>query len=208
LGAPGRESIARFAILKGGEGVVGEAFGLVPRAASASFVAGGTLTWMRLSSSLLSLALLSGAPLAGPEASQQTIDRYIGIYSRGDPSGAVHPMAVHPAQPGIVAQCDTTGDGFVSVEEARACYEEHFGTISGGMDHVTLEQFQLGLPEAEDHQALWDEIPRAQPDVMTRDEWLAWRERGFAEAAPEGRMPADDYAGWHLGAAPGAAAPQ
>ena len=111
----------------------------------------------------------------------------------GDASGAVHPMDVHPARPDIVAQCDTTGDGFVSDEEARVCYEQHYGFISGGRDHITLAEFRIGLPEGEDAEALWAQIPREREDVMTRQEYMTWRDQEFAAAAAEGRMAADEF---------------
>ncbi len=117
----------------------------------------------------------------------------------GDESGAVHPMDVHPASPELAMRCDVEGTGFVTTDEARACYDEYFGAISGGADHVTLDQIRAGLPEAEDPEAVFAEADLDRDQVITREEWLAWRERGFAEAAPEGQMPVEDYAGWHLG---------
>ncbi len=119
-------------------------------------------------------------------------------------SGAVHPMDVTGAQTEGVLRCDTDGDGFVHAEEARACYDQHFGTISGGGSHLTLEQFSGDMTEAEDADAVYAEIDTDGDGQISREEWLAWRESGFAEAAgEEGRMSVEDYERWQRGGALG-----
>jgi hypothetical protein len=149
---------------------------------------------MKIAYTSTALALMFGLGMAMTSLPAQAQQQEGGVTAgEGDPSGAVHPMEAHPARPDIVAQCDTTGDGFVSVEEARVCYEQHYGFISGGMDHITFREFAVGLREGEDAEALWAEIPREREDVMTREEWMAWRDREFAAAAPEGRMAADEF---------------
>jgi hypothetical protein len=110
----------------------------------------------------------------------------------GGEAGAIHPLDAHPARPDVVALCDRDGDGFVNVAEARVCYEQHYGYISGGMDHITFEEFARGLRRGEDAEALWAQIPREREEVMTRREWMAWRDQEFAAAAPEDPIGAEE----------------
>ena len=120
---------------------------------------------------------------------------------QGDDSGAQHPLEEAGARPENVLQCDVDGDGFVTVDESRACYEEHFGTISGGGSHLTMEQFTGAVPEAESDPTLFEQLDTDGDGQVSRDEWLEWRGAGFAEAAPEGRMSVEDYERWQSGGA-------
>ncbi len=114
----------------------------------------------------------------------------------GGESGAVHPLEVTGAEAEGALECDPDEDGFVNIDEARACYEEHFGVISGGGSELTLEQFDEDMAEAEDPEGLRAEIDTDGDGIISREEYIAWREQSFAEAAPEGRMAVEDYDRW------------
>ncbi len=116
-------------------------------------------------------------------------------------SGAVHPMDPSAAQPTATLQCDADGDGFVDTDEARACYQQHYGTISGGSSSLTEEQFSAHMSEMEDAPGTFAQIDADGDGEISEEEWVSWQDERFATdtSATEGRMSADDYGAWQMG---------
>ena len=104
----------------------------------------------------------------------------------------------------LSASCDTSGDSYISAEEARACAEQHYGAAGGGQASMSQEQFGKAFPAAESPPELFKEVDEDGDGKVTLTEWMNWHEQGFTAAteASEGRMPAVDYENmdWEKGA--------
>jgi EF hand len=117
-------------------------------------------------------------------------------------SGAEHPLAVSPATPTLALECDVDGDGFVNVDEARVCDTQRFSDLAGEGDSLTEELFATGMADSTtDPSATFAEIDADGDGEVSQEEWLLWREQGFAAATEGtgGRMAVDDYGRWDLG---------
>ena len=117
-------------------------------------------------------------------------------------SGAEHPLSVSPASPTLALECDVDGDGFVSTDEARVCDTQRFSDLAGGGDSLTEELFATGMADSTaDPSATFAEIDADGDGEVSQEEWLLWREQGFAAATEGtgGRMAVDDYGRWDLG---------
>ena len=124
-----------------------------------------------------------------------------GTGSGSDESGATHPMERSAANPVLEMQCDADNDGFVDTDEARACYRQRFGTISGGVGSIDEERFSESMTGMEDAPGTFAEVDADGDGQISEAEWEAWHDEGFAAATEgsEGRMSVDDYGAWEMG---------
>lgn len=97
--------------------------------------------------------------------------------------------------------CDADGDGFLDVDEAAACAEQEFGGMAADEDYLTEEQFGTIYQGTGEPGETFAEIDEDGDGQISVEEWVSWRERGFAEATQgsERRMPTSDYERWQGG---------
>lgn len=108
------------------------------------------------------------------------------------PAGAEQHM---PEQKPMV--CDTNDDGVVSAAEANVCAEEEFGQITADEEYLTEEQFGTMYEGTGEPADVFARIDQDEDGEITRDEWIGWREEGFAEATEgTGEMPTQEYEDW------------
>lgn len=142
------------------------------------------------SSTALALALGLGVSMGGMQA-----------YAAGDKTeaGATTAAGTGTAT-GAQAQAgaDVDQDEFVTADEARTAAEQQFQEFGGGQEYMTEEQFGTAFPEAGDAQGMFAQIDEDGDGQISREEWMNWREQGFAEATQgtEGQMPAQDWETW------------
>jgi hypothetical protein len=93
--------------------------------------------------------------------------------------------------------CDLDDDGMVTAAEANTCAEEEFGEFTADEDYLTEEQFGTMYQGTGEPGDVFVEIDQDGDGEISRQEWVSWREQGFAEAA-EGsdEMPTSDFDEW------------
>lgn len=102
------------------------------------------------------------------------------------------------AAAGAEAQTGMEGDDeFVTSEQARSDAERQFDELGRGEEYLTQEHMGTAFPEAEGED-LFAQIDEDGDGQISREEWINWREGGFAEATQgtEGRMSAQEYETW------------
>jgi EF hand len=110
-------------------------------------------------------------------------------------------LGAYPAGPVAAQQiqyaCDENGDGFVDATESRLCTEREFDEIAAGEQALTEEQLSA-MSEGQEGMPAFAEFDANGDGEISREEWSALAERGFAGAteASGGRMSADEYSAW------------
>ena len=101
----------------------------------------------------------------------------------------------------VPMECDAEGDGYISDKEARTCTVQRFEELSAGQESLTQEQFGKAFPESENPDQLFTETDQDGDGKISREEWMNWREQGFAGATQgsEGRMSSQDFETWDTG---------
>lgn len=90
---------------------------------------------------------------------------------------------------------------YVTGEQAATRSEERWSEMTGGAEHMTQDQFGAGMTGSQDVQASFSEVDEDGDGQISREEWMNWREQGFAGATQgsEGRMSSQDFETWDTG---------
>ena len=108
------------------------------------------------------------------------------------------PAGAQQQQQGV----DADADGYITAEEAGAAAEQRFTTIdvdrSGGLSQ---EETTAALGGVVDPGAVFGGMDADRNREISRDEWLGWYDKHFAEMAgeQEGRLPAAEFMGLQWG---------
>lgn len=91
---------------------------------------------------------------------------------------------------------DTDSDGIVDAEEASAYAEQEYDDITADED-LTEERFGTMYQGTGDSAEAFAEIDEDGDGEISAEEWVRWREQGFAEAAQgSDEMPTTEFEEW------------
>lgn len=100
------------------------------------------------------------------------------------------------------AVCDTDNNGYISADEAAACADQQYSDWVGEEESLSQERFGESFgPGGDESGTMYSEMDADGDGHVTREEWMAWRERTFTEApgVTDQGMMTDYYRNWHLG---------
>lgn len=79
--------------------------------------------------------------------------------------------------------CAADHDGAITAQESQGCAERRFFVVGEGANAPAAEQLAAGLPDADSLQQQFAQADRDGDGQISRDEWMLWFGRAYAEAA-------------------------